>query len=548
MRNGIFTWSRYSFIAAAAALPLNLWAQATTPGQVGDTLKRPPELVAPKPAPAVQDQQPAAPAAPAGASAVQVKVSSFQFKGNTVYSSAQLASLLSSYLNRPLTLIDIYGAADVISDYYTGSGYTLASVNVPPQKITDGTILLEISEGRIGKVTVDNGRRKPERVKAYLGLKDGSIYRAAPVERGMLTLNELPGLTARAVVKPGAEFGTSDLVVRTADDAVSGAVFADNSGRESIGEVRYGAAVNFNNPFRLDDQISLLGLVSSGTLLKYLSAGYNLPIAADGTRLSFSYGFADFEVDNTPLTGDSQNARIAVSFPLVRSSSEVLNFTAGVADTRTGTEFGGVDNGGTSITVLELGALYNHVSKNSAMTQVSAMLATNFDEQERSDFIVPAGEDVDGKQMARIELDVLHVQPLPARMSVQVRGNTVWSPDPLSDPSAYSIGGPNSVRGFPPSEIRGDRGYFGQLTLQQRWQAGPVRIIPRIFVDSGQVFVVDPLPGQQNKDSLTSAGIGTDIEWSTVSLKVDVSDPQGSRIASDGDDSTRVFATLSVGF
>lgn len=544
---------RFSMGLAGALLSLAATAQ-TTPGQVGDTLKRPSEVTPAQPAPVETERKPAE-APPAAAAGVKVKVSGFQFKGNTVYSSNELGALLSSFLNRPVSLLDIYAAADVIADHYTGNGYTLASVNVPPQKISDGAVILEISEGRIGKISVEqDGKRRPERIGRYLGMKEGDIYRAAPVERGMLTLNDLPGMSARAVVKPGADFGTSDLIVRARDDRFTGAAFADNHGRESIGENRFGAAVDFNNPTGIDDQIKLLGLVSSGSLLKYASLGYNLPVDVLGGRLAASYGFADFESEEIPgatLTGDSKNARIGLVYPSYRSTSERLDISVGVSDTRTSSKFdlgvGPVVNSGTSITVAELGATYNRFYSNAAMTQVSAALATNFEDQTRNEVTAGANRKVRGKQMARIELDVVHVQPLPARFSVQVHANGVWSPDPLSDPSAYSIGGPQSVRGFPPSEVRGDRGYFGQLTLQQRYQLGPVRFVPRIFADSGKVSTIDPVGGPSSQ-SLDSIGIGADVQWKSVALRVDASDPQGSRVASDGEDSTRVFGTISVGF
>src|SRR3546814_3743458 len=62
----------------------------------------------------------------------------------------------------------------------------------------------------------------------------------------------------------------------------------------------------------------------------------------------------------------------------------------------------------------------------------------------------------------------LHLQPLPWQLQLLTHVNGVYSPDPLVDTEAYSLGGPNTVRGFPSAEVRGDRGYFGSVTLRRR--------------------------------------------------------------------------------
>src|SRR3546814_17904889 len=66
--------------------------------------------------------------------------------------------------------------------------------------------------------------------------------------------------------------------------------------------------------------------------------------------------------------------------------------------------------------------------------------------------------------------------------------NGVYSPDPLVDTEAYSLGGPNTVRGFPSAEVRGDRGYFGSVTLRRPTFIGNTQWAGRVFVDEGKVF------------------------------------------------------------
>src|SRR3546814_5775138 len=93
-------------------------------------------------------------------------------------------------------------------------------------------------------------------------------------------------------------------------------------------------------------------------------------------------------------------------------------------------------------------------------------------------------------------------------MRISDWSSDVCSSDLLVDTEAYSLGGPNTVRGFPSAEVRGDRGYFGSVTLRRPTFIGNTQWAGRVFVDAGKVFTVDPLPGTSDNEGLTSAGVG----------------------------------------
>src|SRR3546814_1858901 len=82
-------------------------------------------------------------------------------------------------------------------------------------KVGGGTVLLQITEGRIGTISVENAKLyRPERIKRELpDVQPGTIYNAAVFRDGMRQLNSLPGLKARAILKPGAPYGSSDMMV-----------------------------------------------------------------------------------------------------------------------------------------------------------------------------------------------------------------------------------------------------------------------------------------------------------------------------------------------
>src|SRR3546814_3763907 len=75
-------------------------------------------------------------------------------------------------------------------------------------------------------------------------------------------LNSLPGLKARAILKPGAQYGSSDMMVRVEEDPFSASTAIDNYGRENIGEFRLSATATLNSPSGVGDQLNKIGRAS----------------------------------------------------------------------------------------------------------------------------------------------------------------------------------------------------------------------------------------------------------------------------------------------
>src|SRR3546814_4805294 len=79
----------------------------------------------------------------------------------------------------------------------------------------------------------------------------------------MRQLNSLPGLQARAILKPGAQYGSSDTMVRVEEDPFSASTAPDNYVRENICEFRLSAQASLNSPYAVGEQLNIIGLVRS---------------------------------------------------------------------------------------------------------------------------------------------------------------------------------------------------------------------------------------------------------------------------------------------
>jgi hemolysin activation/secretion protein len=515
-------------------------AGVTTPGAATDILKPPPQLQPPTAAPGVSAPSKAPAAGPTGGATIVVK--QFVFSGNTLFKDQELASLIAAYLDRPITLGELYEAADKVAEFYAGKGYTLASVAVPAQKIKDGTVRLEVIEGQIGTIGFEgNHRYSSQTLHRFVQyVHSGDIYQTGPLEKDLQDLNGLPGLAARAVLKPGTKYGTSDVTIKTQETPFTGNLVFDNYGRKDTGRYRESATVTVNNPTGIGDQLTVLGTHSTTNQLNYGYVDYSVPLDAEGLRFDANYGYARFRVSPPfPVGGRNANVELSLQQPWVRTTTDTFSTSAGYINTRADADLTGLSISNTKLNLLDLSGTYAHNWGSGGVSQGVVDVHTNFTSASPADR---------NRERFRLEIDAQHVQPLPLRLQVLAHVNGIYTPDPLADTEQLSIGGPTSIRGFQSSEARGDRGYYAQLTLRRPFSIGAVTLVPRVFGDTGRVNTVDPAPKSATGNSLTSAGAGGDVLYRTAQIKLDWSYPLDSRPVSDGLNHGRVFAAVSVGF
>lgn len=521
-----------------------------TPGTIGDTLRTAPLPLNPTPSanlPVISNTPAAAARAEDANGGVEITVNRFELRGNTVFSQDQLLPLLSDYLNRPIKLVELYEAADKISQYYATQGYTLASTLVPAQKVSSGTITLYVLEGRIGNVAYEGNRLySAERLQSFANNTEiGQVYRGRNLESDLSVLNTLPGLNARAVLRPGSSFGTTDVFIQTSEDPQSGAFVVDNYGREAVGQTRFSLQYQLNNPFGGADQLQFLGLRSSDNLLRYGQLQYSLPVTRNGLRLLMRGGYASFEVNSAvPVSGFNRDYSFGLEQNLSLSRRDAVTLGAFIENTQANAVLNNaIGLSDTNLTLLSLKANYQHVYSDSATTEIKGNVSSSFSKNDRA-ACTTGLQPVCNDQRIKLDVDAQHLQPLFRGLQVVGRGRFVYSPDVLNDTQQFSIGGPDTVRGFPSAELRGDWGYFGSLTLRLPFLWQNTNWAGRVFGDSGVVHRRSDFSHR----SLSSVGLGLDASYQRLNAKVDWSVPVGGFTPSEGSNQSRVFASLAVGF
>lgn len=552
LRGGVVCVALFSIPVGTAGEPVT---GSITPGTVQDTIEQqPPEPPLPtEAAPGFEragEQDRGAPLGPA------IPVEAFILNGNERIDNETLQAELAAWRDRALTLSDIYDAADHLTAFYRERGFGLAQVTVPAQKINDGTVELQVIEGRIGAVSVEgNEDYSFEFLKRRLEpLNPGRVYTDAGMERSVLLLNDLPGLDARAVIRPGEAFGTSDILFRLQEDPAEFSVSADNYGRDELGEIRLLADAQFNNLAGIGDRLYVAILYSDEGLLKYGNVTYGVPTGSNGSRLRVTLNRADYEVggdlfEDLGLTGDNTTYRVDWSYPLLRSRARNTVFTIAAQRFETESLIADIEANASELDLIELGFFMNGLTDADHSWSFSTILDGNG--KSNGETLAEARTDA---QQAKLRLDGTYGLPFGNAWLFATRATWVYSAEPLTDSQKFSLGGPYSVRGYAPAEQRGDAGAFLSLELRKYLHAGGYPLAGVVFVDGGMARSQLPIEERDAdpllEGELASAGVGLLLspDAGTFSGALIYATPIDNHESFNGDDDGHVWATFTVRF
>ncbi|WP_088507529.1 ShlB/FhaC/HecB family hemolysin secretion/activation protein [Burkholderia ubonensis] len=465
------------------------------------------------PAPALDIAKPEQALEPPVDAGPVVHVSAFTLGGNRVFDSDTLLPLLADLAGRDLSFVDLQQAAERITTYYRERGYVLARAYLPHQEIDNGVVRIDVVEGWYGKVELNNRSRVLDVAlrQPLAGIRPNGIVRGADLERSLVLLNDLAGVTARGTLRPGEQAGTTDLVVDVDKGPfASGALEFDNYGDASTGRYRLGASVNVNSPLRLGDQLSLRGLVSN-EWQRYYRAAYQVPVGPLSTRVGIAYSEMRYrlagELSDLEFHGRASVQSVFVAQPLARGRN--LNITAqiqyenknlhntyGLFDLQTDKNVGlwsfslsgsGEDHwlgGGRSGLSVILGV---------------GRLRSN-DPLEANYYTKAIGS------FTKLNVSAVRVQSLGRRFQLYAQFNAQLASCNVDSSEKFSLGGPYGVRAYALGAGSGDQGW--QASAELRYLAAPGLQLST-FIDTGRVQLnKQTWRYDRNTQQMQSTGVG----------------------------------------
>ena len=401
----------------------------------------------------------------------KVRVKEFRITGATLFSESELQAVLEEYTGRELDLDELNQAAQTLATFYTAKGY-MAQVLLPPQEIKDGILTIKVIEGKLGAVDVTpaSGVRfnSDRAVRTIIRNQPvGEPIRIESVEKGLLLLNDNPGIAASATLQPGTDPGTTDLMVKLdKTPLVTGSIDLDNSGNVSTGEFRLATILNINNPGGFGDQLSFKGLSSIGN--NFGRAAYSVPIGTGGTRLGTSFSYLHYELggdfESLNARGDALTAGVSMSTPLIRKRTanlyniinyeyrEYENNSLGLNISDKNIHAGIIGFSGDLSDTL-FGGGYTILSISTTLGKLD--LSGN-PSDEATDLAGPSTEGF----YSKFNFNLFRIQKIyREKTSLHLFFNGQLAGENLDSSEKISLGGPSAVRALPLNEGSGDEGF-----------------------------------------------------------------------------------------
>lgn len=516
------------------ALTTSMSAAQTAP-DAGQLLREQPRapVAAPTKPIEITPERPAEAGADTG---LRILVKGFKIQGAVLLSEAELQSRLQFAIGQELSLRQLQDLASRLIAHYAERGY-LARIVLPPQDIQDGIVTLQIIEGRRGSLRIESQDAGIDaaRIQRFIDarLDAGDSMNINHLGEALANLNEQPGVSVRAALKPGRGEGDVDLVVQAAATSpVDYFLGTNNHGARATGEWQATAGATLNNPSGNFDSLTIQANGADGVGFGRLD--YTLALGDRGLRAGVHVSQLSYRITQSDLAalraqGSADSHGASVSYPLVNQSQLVLRLDYKLEEKRLidRTEVGETGNRRVTTHTAGIGGHIVGTPDNllgAGILSFNAAIVSGTTEQKNE-----TARDLDALtrrstgQFAKFTYQLGYLLPLADNWSLNASLRGQLANKNLDSSERISLGGPGGVRAYPVAEATGDAGSVASVSFDYKLQDN---LSARLFLDAGSVTINRHTwagwnagnPNQLNRHDLLGAGLGLDWRVSKEAL------------------------------
>ncbi len=439
--------------------------------------------------------------------------------GSTVLSQEEISTITKPFTERTVTLKELIGLANSITQTYLNRGYITSRAVLADQTITNGTVKIIVIEGSLEKIEVIGANRlNPNYIRSRIKLGTSTPLRADKLENQLRLLKADPLFTnIVANLKAGAELGKSILTVKVTEASpINGFASIDNYSPPAVGSERIGGIISYRNLTGIGDELSAYYYRTTAGGANSFDFGYRVPLNAMNGTLQLRYAPSDSkiiegDIARFNISANSKLYEISYRQPLVRTPATefALSFGFSIQNGQTfvnglGVGFGnGASEQGNSKTrVLKFGQDYIKRDLQGAwamQSQFSLGLGI-------LDATVNSESIPDGRFFSWLG-QIQRVQRLNRDNLLIAQASLQLTPDTLLSSQQFVIGGGLSLRGYRQNARIGDNGL--RISLENRIaivrnNVGQPNLQLAPFVDIGAVWNNNNVKGE----ILASTGLG----------------------------------------
>jgi hemolysin activation/secretion protein len=454
-----------------------------------------------------------------------IEANGVEIRGEQLHlpNTPEFHELVAGYMDGPVSVLRLNEMAREIILFYRDNDLPVVDVSIPQQDITNGVVQIVIIEGRLGKVCVEGSRYfDPAMLHRQVRLWPGGLLHESVLQEELRWLNRNPFRSVDLTLRPGEEFGETDVVFNVDDRRPWRAyVGYEDTGTRSVGLERTIYGINMGNVLGRDHELAYQFTAAADfQMLTAHSLVYAVPTRSRDRLLFFgSYADIDTTFDNNDLIGHAWQTSIrylrdlapvccythaaVVGFDYRRATTfvdfgtEDLTFPAtDVIQLMVGYHGRRLDDCGASGVGAELFISPGNLSptNSDARFQISRAMAS-------SDYVY-----------TRLYFE--REQNLPRNLLFYGRVSGQVADANLLPSEQMGFGGIYSVRGYDMRLVNGDSGYLVNLEIRTcpinpGWARCEVdQLSFLVFGDIGAAYNHSRLQNEPRSVELASAGVG----------------------------------------
>lgn len=471
------------------------------------------------------------------------------------YKSADFSKIYAPYIGKKVSFADLHAIASAMTRKYREDGYIFSRVIVPPQKINDGVVHLRAIEGHVSSVQIVGNYKDENGLIRKMAdkINDTGPTNTNELERYLLLIDDLPGVTARSFVKPGKTPGGGDLIISVEEDYFEGSASFDNRGSRFLGPYRGELTGAFNNTFGIHDRTTIRGLAATQfSELRFMDITHEEQLGSDGAHVTGRVALTGTEpggrISNLDIKGTSRLFDLEASYPVLRGRRWNFDILGGMTALNTESKLAGVKVAEDRVRFARGGAHVDFADDLKGVNQFDLEVAKGMG-------ILNSTSDGVGRSRANGEHDFLRTnltasrtQELFGNFSMLLSASGQASGGPLLASQEFALGGGAFGRAYDSGEIAGDKGMAGEVEF--RYSGYPENGYIQsyqfyTFYDLGKVLNESPAVGESGVDSLASAGVGVRFNLAqNYSGYIELDSPLTQRVNSENDRESRLFFNL----
>lgn len=394
-------------------------------------------------------------------------LNSVHITGNTEYTEEQLMNLVCKKTGEEVTINDLIGMANAITEFYQKNGYISTTAYLPPQKVEDGNVEIVVMEGKYGNITIEGNKwaRKKYLNATFLrdkNIKEDKVLNIADIQESLRELNATDYIKGAVALQDNEDSEQyTDLTLNVKDRFPIDFDFRfDNQGRSSVGLNRFVIFAGMKNLTGFGDQ--LLSTTSLARSSVAQGVFYSVPIGRHETKLNVGYSYSGTTLDrgeykSLDLKGKSHSFFVDLSRRLVKTENYKLYGDVAFDLRNTNNTIHGQDFvwGGYRTRSIKLNLTnvkddrYGKWFANIGLAKgISIFGASNHRE-----YIDGHDRHSPSNRIFKVQASVTRLQVLPWRLMGIFSANGQWVNRNAFYSDKLQIGGISSVRGF-------EEGYF----------------------------------------------------------------------------------------